>query len=228
MRASVLLLTVAMFLLEMVFCDPAHAVRRSIRFAAGGWDGQFSFGVNCPGTTPLGGSPAASLPLDWGEIRFHGRGDTDYTDNMGCDKTIPDQFNESYFEFLDPPENSLRTFVGTNIDNAASALRYTWTSNDPTKGSYQWILYSFPKGITIAGLYGLYDVSQFPEVPLVLDVSTAIEQGGVTVWSAAGNQFDGEYFCFVDGEFAGLWNGELDDHGSACLEAGDIFNGGFE
>ena len=212
-------------------CDSANATRRSTRVDAGGWSDQKAFGsVNCPGTLALSGNAAASLPLDWGAFRFHGIGDTAYTYNMYCQYTLPGQFSGDDLEFVDPPEPALRTMIGANSGDAVTAVRYTWMTGDFLFDgpSFQWALFSFPNEVTVVALYGLLDLDPFPPEPLVLDGSTAIKQGLATLWSAAGNNFDGEYFCFLDGEYAGLWNGELDDIGSACLEAATIFNGRFE
>ena len=215
----------------LVLCDPANAIRRSTRVDAGGWSDQKAFGSSdCPGTLALSGNAAASLPLDWGSYRFHGNGDTAYTYNMYCQYTLPGEFNSSSMEFLDPPEPALRSLVGANTNDAVTGIRYTWMTADFLFGgpSFQWAFFSFPNGVTIVALYGLLDMDPFPPEPLVLDGSTAIKQGTATLWSAAGNSFDGEYFCFLDGEFAGLWNGELSDSRSACLEAAVIFTGSFE
>ena len=201
-----------------LFCVPllAHAERRITRVAAGAWSDEKEFGSpDCPGSYPLTGNAAASLPLDWGSFRFHGSGDTAYT-------------NDTYCQY--PPEPSLQTLVGANTDDSVTAIRYTWLSGDFVFDgpSFQWTFFTFPNSVTIVALYGLVDVDVFPPAPLPLDGSTAIKEGTTTLWSAAGNNFDGEYFCFIEGEFAGLWNGELDDTGSACLEAATIFDSSFE
>ena len=220
---------IALLFAAMIASIPANAARRAVRVASDGWGAIADFGPpECPGTYPLSGNAAATLPLDWGSYRFHGIGDTAYTYQTYCQPTALDEFSQASFEFAFPPEPGLRTLVGANTDNAATGLRYTWLTGDSVFDGpgFQWTLYWFPRGVTIVALYGLVDPNT--DLPLVLDASTAIKQGTTTVWSAEGNSFDGEYFCFLDGEFAGLWNGELDDTGSACLEAAVLFNSSFE
>jgi len=75
-------------------------------------------------------------------------------------------------------------------------------------------------------LYGLVDPNT--DAPITLDGSTAIKHGVDTVWSAAGNQFDGEYFCFQNGIYYGTWSGDLNEGGSVCLRAAVFFGDGFE
>ncbi|MEZ5463638.1 MAG: hypothetical protein R3F22_00120 [Lysobacteraceae bacterium] len=209
----------------------AEAKRRATRVDAGSWSTESAFGsVDCPGSFPASGNVAAALRLEWGPFRFHGSGDTAYTAETYCQTTVPGLFSGADFEFLDPPEPALQTLVGANTDDAVTGIRYTWATSDGLFGgpSFQWTFFFFPDGITIVALYGMLDPNEFPPVPVVLDASTAIKQGTSDLWNAAGDSFDGEYFCFVGNEYAGLWNGELSDSGSACLAAGTIFAGGFE
>jgi hypothetical protein len=193
----------------------AFAARRSIRVDTGSqWDNRVIGTPDCPGST-LG-----STLLNRLGHTFSGRDQPIHLFNDYCQASVPGQWDENSFVF--GGEDGLTTLVGPNDDDAVSALRYSYLDDDNLNAiGFQWVFYSFPRGLTIVGLYGF----EFFD----LDASTYIRQGSSVVWSADVDGFDGEYFCFIGSEYRGTWNGELTDSGSACLLLfNSVFLDGFE
>ncbi len=60
---------------------------------------------------------------------------------------------------------------------------------------------------------------RFPEV---LDATSYIQRegGGAQVWSGAGDNYDGEYFCFRNNAYIGTWDGQGLFPASACAAGG--------
>jgi hypothetical protein len=211
---------------------PAGAATRAIRIDFGGdWaDGLPIGSASCPGTS------ASNRLVLWNGFTFAGNSDPNF--NFGvdtyCQQTTPfTQPGEPYFSnlsFFTGDENGLAALVGTNTNNAASAIRYTWLAGPrfSNPNGFQWAFYFFPsRQLTIVGLYGL------TAIPLFDATSFISGPGGQQIWRGGSDGYDGEYFCFTGTgagtTYAGEWNGLPSDTTSPCLTPFLVlFKNGFE
>lgn len=216
--------------LGLLVASPSEAARRSLRVDIGGWEERIDFGQpGCPGTVAVTPQNEDQTPaVLWeGHVFMGGRYEPiDFKDppdpyESDCEPTVPGQFAGFTFP---PDESGLGSLVGDNADDAVSAIRYTVYRGYFTS-AFQWIFYFFPRGITVVGFYGID-----PELPL--DGRTFIQGPSGTVFSAEGDSFAGDYFCFQDGVYLGTWGGDLADAGSECLARlafrQVVFESGFE
>lgn len=203
------------FLSCVVLATDALGARRGVRIDFGTeWQDSASIGsAGCPGTT--GGSTV----LVRGGVTYSGRENNIHLTDAYCQLSTPDQWGESSFFGLEP---DLAALVGPNTDNAVQAIRYSYLDAERFDGptGFQWIFYDFPGGLTLVGLYGLTET--------VLTDTSYIRVGGTFLWRGT-DGYDGEYFCFHDGAYAGTWGGELGDDPDGCLAPlQQIFDDGFE
>ena len=211
---------------------PSGAATRAIRVDFGGdWGSGLAIGtVACPGTS------ANNRLIVWNGFTFAGNSDPAQNFNVDtyCQASTPfTTVGEPYFSstgFFTGDENGLAALVGTNTNNAASAIRYSWLNaprfNNPN--GFQWAFYSFPsRQLTIVGLYGMIGI------PIFDATSFITAPGGASIWRGGTNGNDGTYFCFTGAgastTFAGTWNGLSSDTSSPCLVAFlSLFKNGFE
>lgn len=193
----------------------ALGARRGVRIDFGSeWQAESSIGsAGCPGTT--GGSTV----LVRGGVTYSGRDDNAHLVDAYCQLSTPDEWGESSFFGLEP---GLAALVGPNDDNAVQAIRYSFLDAERFDGptGFQWIFYDFPNGLTLVGLYGLIETA--------LTDTSYILAGDTFLWRGT-DGYDGEYFCFHDGAYVGIWEGELGDDPAGCLAPlQQIFRDGFE
>jgi hypothetical protein len=207
-------------LLALALVADAQAVRRTLRVEFGDWS---DAGV-CAGS----GVERSGVLLLWDGKLFSGLEDDRYLFDTYCQTTINDAFSE--FSFFG--EEGLAQLVGPNTDNAITGVRWSLLDRDrfdaqfDNEGGFQWAFYFFPDEITIVALYGLIENGQ----PIPLSDSSYIRDTQAFYWQGGEDGFDGEYFCFVAGEYVGTWDGEPvgNDPLDACLPARPIFNDRFE
>lgn len=210
----------------------AEAGRRSLRIDFGDWTEGFTLGTaDCPGSSP--GSPS----VFWSGIQFNSGSSVDgaYSVDEYCQQSL-ETFSEDSLFFED--DAGLADKVGPNDDpdplNRVTGIRFTFLdrdrfSQDPLPTGYQWEFYFFPGNETLVRLNG--------EVPIPggVDFSPFIQDGVEIIWDSEVSGYDGEYWCFDNDEFAGLWDGEpagssaLDGCGFASegLALGPQLNGGW-
>lgn len=225
----ILIFLLAVALLGLGIQD-AEAGRRSIRIDFDAWSDEFAIGSgDCPG------SSAASDTIVWNGISFIGSSFSlynvyeycqtiaTYEEFLGADEYL----NEDIF-FDD--ETGLAAKIGANQDEPfITAIRYTFLNGGPfeedTEG-FQWAFYFFPNGVTLVTIYG--------EIPIDPDkFDPWITDGDKIFWDALESGYDGEYFCFDNGEYAGLWDGSNvgTDPIAGCVpppKPENIFTDGFE
>jgi hypothetical protein len=196
----------------------AFAARRGIRVDGFGdsWTLAEEFGTaNCPGAS------GASLTMTRIGITFIGHHNTLYLTDTYCQNTRPGSFSG---DAMPLDEAGLAALIGDNDDDNVTAARYTYIDRALFSGDevgFQWGFYHFAhNGVTIATLYGLDGIT--------LTNTTSIRKGGTILWQAGSDGYDGEYFCFLNGNYLGEWSGVLGD-GSACLVPfQSLFRNGFE
>ena len=202
------------------------AERRAIRVDGFGdtwttFDGQNGDGpgigsANCPGTSV--GSTVDNTLVQFVGHSFSGRKDTAFLVDDYCQVANPGTLTRNGYTYLD--ERALADLFGSNPDNLITGIRYQMLDqprfNFPGPTGFQWAFYSFPSGITIAGLYGFANTT--------LDGRTYISNE----YSAATVAFTGQYFCFSGNTYIGSWDGT--DPNANCPKAavGRIFAGEFE
>jgi hypothetical protein len=105
---------------------------------------------------------------------------------------FPEEYlNESIFP---ADEADLAALIGSNTDNAVSALRYSFLGDYPGYlYGRQWTFYFFPDERTVVALHGVAENQATYE--WIWD-----ELDGLYVFSAQTDYWDGEYFCF-DGRY---------------------------
>lgn len=216
---------VVLLLVCAALVSDAWAARRSVRIEFGGeWtdfnDSPDIGSAGCPGTAT--GSP---LVLRDG-YTFSGYATLAVSNESYCQSTIASEFDSSDIP-LDEP--GLATLVA-GANDAVVGIRYTFANGSPLDPStpvrFQWAFYDFPNGVTIAALYGLVD--DFGDDIPVTDASTYLREGATVLWGGD-DGLDDAYFCFIDGDYVGLWSGDVAEPGSACMAAfATFFADGFE
>jgi hypothetical protein len=208
MTRTVLIGVSISFCLGLLATDAA-ADRRGTRVDGFGdqWT-EFAVGTaGCPGT--IAGN---TILARFGGM-FSGRNLPAYLTDDYCQSAEPGTLTSTNFTYIDEP--GLNALFGPNPGNGMKAIRYSYLDrprfdfDNPATG-FQWTLYYFPSRITVVGLYGLVNVT--------LTSTSFITQSGNTLWNGA-NGFNGEYFCFNNNTYIGIWNGTLTDPGSQCLTA---------
>jgi len=195
--ASLLALTLLALSLD------AEAGRRSLRieFEDFGWSAAQSLGTSdCPG------SVAGGTTVSWKTFRFSGFpfGEIYNVDNY-CQNGIPydsnnpdDPYFSSTYSFSGSDDSGIRQKVGENTSNSTSARVYSYMDRDrfdENVRGYQWEFYFFGGGATLVRLNA--NISGNPNV---------YDTDGATLWDS--NAFyDGQFFCFDDGEYVGIWDG---------------------
>lgn len=216
---------VVLLLLCAALVSDAWAARRSVRIEFGGEWTDFNLSpdignAGCPGTTT--GSPL--LVRDG--YTFSGYSTLVVSNESYCQSTVASEFDASDIPLNEP---GLATLV-ERANDAVVGIRYTYADGNPTDENtpirFQWAFYDFPNGVTIVALYGLVD-SIGDDIP-VTDASTYLREGPNVLWGGD-DGLDDQYFCFIDGDYVGLWNGDVAEPGSACMEPfATFFADGFE
>ncbi len=204
--ASLLALT----LLALSF--DAEAGRRSLRieFEQFGWSAAQELGLpDCPGSSESG------TIVYWDVFNFT-RGTLaggnvnveDYCqDSIPYDSDNPDDpYFRSTYSFNGADDAGIAQKVGENSNNAWSARVYSYMDRDrfdEDVQGFQWEFY-FRGSVTLVRLNG--NVSGSPEVARGSD--------GTIIWDSSAF-YDGQFFCFDDGEYIGIWDGS--SSGSSAL-----------
>ena len=119
-----------------------------------------------------------------------------------CQESIPWSEGLDTSEYLNhdvffEDESVLADGIGSNNSANESqnvtARKYSYLSEFGS--GYQFTFYDFPGGLTLVGYYDSA-VDQSPRIKSA--------DGSITLWDGA---YDGEYFCFENGEFTGLSDG---------------------
>lgn len=201
--------TLALFFLSAAF--DAEAGRRSLRIDFGDWTQSFELGTaNCPGSAP--GSPS----VFWSGIQFSGGSSGTYSVDEYCQQALefdPKNPGDPFFNensLFSPGDEGLADKVGPNNSstpsNNVTANRFTFLDRgrfetDPPPTGYQWEFYFFPGNITLVRLNG--------EIPVPgPDFSPFIDDDGELIFDGELSGYDGDYWCFSNGVFAGTWDGE--------------------
>lgn len=195
---------VAIGLLFIMGAGDAFAQRRAIRVDLGEqWQ-----------DAPFASKACAGADLDrtvilWNDHVFVGLDDPSLLEGAYCSASRGARFSGSS---LPSDEADLAALVGTNLDGAITARRFTFL-NDPERYAathgFQWMFVNFPNDFTIVGLYGLQRVK--------LDETTFVSERMNVLWNSVGDRFDGEYFCFDKGRFVGTWNPTRPNRPSPCV-----------
>jgi len=220
MRARFVTAIIAIVML--VAALDAHAARRSLRVAFGeDWGDALPLGPpDCPGAA---GIVADVLRLG---MQFSGDQGSTFVVDTYCQVAAPFVEGETgEFSYLNevvipPDEAGLAAKIGSNTNNAVTAIRYTFLDCDRFNcidiegrepDGFQWAFYFFPGNITIVALYGLQGVPLSTNHHFIYDFSL-----GVDHWNGERDGFDGEYFCFDSNEFIGVWDGNPVSGGPAA------------
>lgn len=209
----------------LLFCllssTVAEASRRAIRVDGfGNWDLHDIPSPECPGTA------AASTLVLWNGYVFSGRDTPAHLTDTYCQIPVPDSLTEASFFY--PDETGLASLIGDNGANLVTAIRYAFLDRDrfdvdqPATG-FQWTFYRFEAGdtdTTIVGLYGLGSVT--------LGSSSYIAFGPTRLWDASIDGYDGQYFCFANDRYIGVWDGSLAQPSACVTHARRVFHGSFE
>lgn len=235
MRLPVLCFSI--FLLLTAASD-AMAGRRGLRIDLGSWSEEFPINEvpdECPGAVAW---TSLENPVYWGEVQWNFNQFVTSAfaqlNTFYCQYSKPYQPGLDTFEYLNSAifqeeEPGLAQKIGSNTDNAITAVRYSFLGNYPEIPVYgrQWAFYFFPGDFTIVALYG---VTQLPTYEWIWEF-----YDGNWVLRAQYEGFEGEYFCFDGHQFAGRWDGEpVDEPGPVSPERGCVlppelmFHNGFE
>jgi len=129
----------------------------------------------------------------------------------------PGAYPEEYLnrEILPADEADLANMIGSNTNNAVSAIRYSFLGDYPQfLYGRQWTFYFFPDGLTVVALYGPQDGQTTYEGIWDFNYPGYIWKADVNVWN-------GEYFCFRDGDY-------ISDCVTPPPPPEEIFRDGFE
>ena len=205
MRDHFNLFATAVLLLATFASDDAQAQRRPIRVDLGAqWqDAPFT-------SKACDGADLDSTVVLWNEHVFVGLDDPSLLEGAYCSVSRGARFSG---QSLPADEADLAGLIGPNEDGAITVRRFTFL-DDPeryaaTRG-FQWMFVSFPGNFTIVGLYGLQRVR--------LDEATFVSERMNVLWNSAGDEFDGEYFCFEGRRFVGTWNPTRPHKASPCAK----------
>lgn len=174
------------------------AARSPIRVDAGGWSTGAIGTAACPGTT-AGVTAADTLVRRLGHV-FSGHAHVEHLTNTYCQVAFDDAGT-------DPRAVATATF-GAPV---TSIISYSFLDDAAAIDAigFQWQFTEFANGTTIVELRNVRLFSSPPETE-VLDATSYIEPdgGGAQAWSGAGDNYDGEYFCFRNNAFIGTWDGQ--------------------
>jgi hypothetical protein len=174
----------------------------------------------CPGWQ------AGSTRVQWSGYVFSGRDLPIHLTDTYCQVPVPDSLTEASYFHTD--ETGLASLIGSNENNRVTAIRYSYLDRNrfdfeqPATG-FQWTFFRFKAGdheTMIVGLYGLAGVA--------LGHTSYLSSGNVRLWDAGVDDFDGQYFCFANGDYIGEWNGVVAGGSPCVLSAQRIFRGAFE
>ena len=186
-------------------------------------------GPDCPGTaensTLVDGPVNPGTGLNLSQYTFSGFDDPAFLTGTYCQEgnqfigteETDEYLNAESFGF-DGEEEVLRTMIGANEDNRFKAIRYSFFTvpfdagepPSPDDRGFQWAFYTFDDAneFTLVELRGL--VGQEDEN--LTSATTYIKRGSeVIVDGADGISTDGEYYCFLNQTFLGVWTGETTD-----------------
>jgi hypothetical protein len=232
-------------LLILVSIDAEGATRRSLRIEFLDWTNPVYDlpGPNCPGTEVdsilVVGPKEPDIDLNLFGVTFSGFDDPEFLEGTYCQQTNQftgsedefDYFNQQAFGAEDP---DIRALVGENKDNFVKGLRYTFLAvpydpgepPSPDDPGFQWVFYTFgTTGITLARLRGLEDYESTsddgPGPPF-------ISKGGGIFWEwPPDDEYLGEFFCFRDANFLGVWDNAIpapvmEEEGHLVPDCGEV------
>lgn len=205
-------LRLCMFVTFAAFTADAWADRRGIRVDAGGWAPVVVGSADCPGTT-AGVTAADTLVRRFGYV-FAGHEHVEHLANVYCEVAYDDAG-------IDPRDAASATLGATVV----SMISYSFLDNAivPDAIGFQWIFTELDDGTTLVHLNNVRLFSDPPETE-VLDATSYIESedGTEQAWSGAGDNYDGEYFCFRNDAFIGTWDGAGLFPDSPCALGGGV------
>jgi hypothetical protein len=207
------------FFFLFIVIPQAEAGRRSIRIDFGAWHAAIAFepfvapdNPDCPGAG-VSGSPFFEPLYQTGYVSWNSL----YFQTATFDGLPLDQFycqhSRPYQPFLDvseylnstsfsPAENDLAYWIGTNTDNAVSAIRYSYLGMENNEWiGRQWAFYFFPNDLTVVALYGVPDDGSTYPYESISDFTLPPED--YLLWESERDGFDGQYFCFQGREYIG-------------------------
>lgn len=213
-----------LFLLCAALAADAFAARRSVRIDFGGAWTDFSAAPDIPSQACTGTYGNGQRILRDGH-EFAGYDNPSYLVDAYCQFTNPGAFDASDVAGDEP---GIAELVGDNADDHARGVRYTYAdgpATDPASNRFQWTFYIFDNGVSIVALYGLVD--DFGVETPITNATSFIKRGTTLEWGGA-EGLDDDYFCFVDGEFVGMWSGDTGEAGECMARFATFFEDGFE
>jgi hypothetical protein len=204
---------VALGIVLLFSATGADAGRRSIRIDFGAWGVAQTIDLwtnesTCPWDSGVSGDPGNYLyafvyrnSVVFQTAQFY---EPDSFTEGYCQLSRPYQAGLATDEYLNkaafpPEERDLAHMIGANTNNAVSAVRFSFLA-DTSSGliGRQWAFYFFPDNLMVVGLYGVPDDgSTYPAEGIYDQIASE------WVWRSTVDGFDGQYFCFQDGEYIG-------------------------
>lgn len=191
-------LRLCVFVTFAAFAADAWADRRSVRVDAGGWEPVVVGSADCPGTT-AGLTAADTLVRRFGYV-FAGHEHVEHLANVYCEVAYDDAGID--------PRDAASAALGATV---VSMISYSFLddANVPDAIGFQWLFNELEDGTMIVGLHNVRLFSDPPETEILDEDSYIVrEADGTEVWSGAGDNYDGEYFCFRDNTYIGTWDGD--------------------
>lgn len=190
------------------FAMDAWAARRLVRVDAGGWQAVALGSADCPGAT-TGATAADTLVRRFGYV-FAGHEHTEHLTNVYCEIAFDDGT-------VDPRDAASTAFGATVVSMVSYSFLDAAIAADAI--GFQWIFTGLDDGTTLVYLNNVNLVD--PTLTEVLDADSYIESedGTELVWSGAGDNYDGEIFCFRNNAHVGTWDGAGTYANSPCALA---------
>ena len=206
-----------------LFMTSSWAGQRPIRV-----DNNANWTTNSIGSAACSGTAAGSILINSFGYTFSGRGSTateNYATNDYCEVALPGTLNP--VDYFHDDEKSLRALFAGGV--GVTAIRYDFLDNSAifSADGFQWAFFTFPVAphpVTLVTLYGL-DGSINGIVP---DSTSYIKSVSRTIWTG-NNGYNGQYYCFQNNAFVGVWDGSTLDPNNVCLRAlGVVFINSFD
>jgi len=214
---------IVLFFALVLLATDGWAAGRAIRV-----DNPSNWNTSSIGSAACTGTTSGSTLITSFSYTFSGRATTateNYGTNAYCEVALSGTLNR--FDYFHDDENGLRALLAGGV--GVTAMRYDFLDNNAvfSADGFQWGFFTFPVAphpVTLVTLYGL-DGSINGIVP---DGTSYIKNANRTIWSGS-NGYNGQYYCFQNNAFVGLWNGTSLDANNVCLRAlGVVFIDGFD
>lgn len=209
-------------LLALGIVADAEAGRRSIRIDLGAWDSAIEFtpfsgsSEDCPGAGVFGEGDPNFPPINhrgyiiWNNLYFQTANfNTPALSSFYCQNSNPynpGNPNPLYYlneESFPAEERDLAHFIGPNLNNAVSAIRYSFLGFSGGSYGRQWAFYFFPNDLTVVALYGVPDNGSTYPMESIIDLTLPSADDEWLLWNSQRDGFNGEYFCFQGREYIG-------------------------